>query len=136
MVIRSIGDAVFERRLRRWDLYKEFKLECIEYDNDIYEYVEEKKQAARAAEMAERKPRNRGPRNTRVTPRQEHNKGNKQEHKQAHNGPENESPMVVTKKVKGVVARKGRGAKPTYVRVGLGDFGVSNQQFVQMGKKY
>lgn len=134
VVIRSIGNAVFERRLRRWDLYKEFKLECIEYDNDIYEYVEEKKRAAREAEMAERNQRDRRLRGNHGKHKQEYNKENKEENWSSDLGVE--SPRVVTKKLQGVVARKGRGAKPTYVRLGLDDFGISDYQFVQVERNY
>ncbi|KAK2743638.1 hypothetical protein FQN57_004747 [Myotisia sp. PD_48] len=45
IVIRSIGDAVFDRWLRGWAHYKEFRIESREYDEDIYEYVQNKKRA-------------------------------------------------------------------------------------------
>ncbi|EEP82644.1 predicted protein [Uncinocarpus reesii 1704] len=116
IVIRSIGDAVFERRLRRWDLYKEFKLECVEYDNDIYDYTEQRRQAIQDAELANKKGQK-----ARRRKSGEHTKGS--------NDKVEEPTQVVTKTVKGVVARKGRGAQPTYVRIGLNDFGVSNQHY-------
>ncbi|WEW55215.1 hypothetical protein PRK78_000644 [Emydomyces testavorans] len=122
-VIRSIGQAILERRLRRWNLYKEFKLECIEYDNDIYDYVEERKRADREAGMAAEKDRNKN-----------QSKKNGVEYNKESNDMVKEAPQVVTKTVQGVVARKGRKGQPTYVRVGLGDFGVSSQQFVNRGR--
>ncbi|KMU79701.1 hypothetical protein CISG_02119 [Coccidioides immitis RMSCC 3703] len=122
IVIRSIGDAIFERRLRRWDLYKDFKLECIEYDDDIYSYIEGKKRAIREAEMLE----------NRRQERRRRKKGGSKEYQPVAREP----PQVVNKTVQGVVTRKGRGAQPTYVRVGLEDLGVSNQQFSRGGKGY
>ncbi|EGE79901.1 hypothetical protein, variant [Blastomyces dermatitidis ATCC 18188] len=66
LVIRSIGDALFERRLRNFGAYKAFKAECAEYEADIYEYLLERRRevyveqqwaarAARAAAAAARK---------------------------------------------------------------------------------
>ncbi|KLJ12385.1 hypothetical protein EMPG_12581 [Blastomyces silverae] len=60
LVIRSIGDALFERRLRNFGAYKAFKAECAEYEADIYEYLGERRRevyveqqrAARAARTA------------------------------------------------------------------------------------
>ncbi|PGG96113.1 hypothetical protein GX51_07978 [Blastomyces parvus] len=46
LVIRSIGDALFERRLRNFRAYKEFKAECAEYEADIYAYLRERRREA------------------------------------------------------------------------------------------
>ncbi|KAM5430721.1 hypothetical protein McanMca71_005202 [Microsporum canis] len=123
IVIRSIGDAVFDRRLRAWALYKEFKIDCREYDYDIYEYVEKKRHAVAEKEQRQRLLENQGKRRR---PR----KSKLQQTKEADDTTdENTANQVVATKVTGVVSRKGKGGQPTYVSVTLDKFGVDNADY-------
>ncbi|KAF3491579.1 uncharacterized protein GIQ15_01096 [Arthroderma uncinatum] len=122
IVIRSIGDAVFDRRLRAWALYKEFKIECREYDDDIYEYVQSKHRVI-AEERKQRQVRNRG--NMRRA-----GQSQPQQDKEVENTPDPKAEdQVVTKKVTGVVSRKGKGGHPSYVKITLDKFGVDNADY-------
>ncbi|KAI2082711.1 hypothetical protein LOZ36_005828 [Ophidiomyces ophidiicola] len=113
IVIRSIGDALFERRLRRCALYKDFKLQCAEYDKDIYGYIQEKKAAIREEEMAKKRGGKK---------KQNSNEGKPGEDC-------GEAPQIIIKRVQAVTARKDHGGKPTYFRIGLEEFGISNQEY-------
>lgn len=150
LVIRSIGDAVFERRLRNFGAYKVFKGECAEYEADIYEYLrgkrrgvyEEQQRAARAAALAARKA-NKADRKLsakiggdggRQTPGQT---GAKVTAAVVAAVPGREdgvvdpvaSGQVVSKTISAVVTRKAQGGRPGYAKVQLRDLGVSNTQF-------
>ncbi|KAK2867878.1 hypothetical protein FQN49_003381 [Arthroderma sp. PD_2] len=123
IVIRSIGDAVFGRRLRAWALYKEFKIECREYDNDIYEYVEAKRRAIAEEEKKQRQIENRG-RGKRT------GQGQWQHNQEAEKVVDSKTGnQVVTKKVAGVVSRKAKGGQPSYVKITLDKFGVDNADY-------
>ncbi|EFQ98115.1 hypothetical protein MGYG_01153 [Nannizzia gypsea CBS 118893] len=123
IVIRSIGDAVFERRLRGWAQYKEFKIQCRDYDYDIYEYVERKRRDAAKEKRKQRQFENKSKRRL----------AGKNQLPQAWEAEDTKdqqaSDKVTAKKVTGVVSRKGKGGKPTYVSVTLDKFGVDNTDY-------
>ncbi|KAL1955189.1 hypothetical protein VTO42DRAFT_8954 [Malbranchea cinnamomea] len=112
IVIRSIGDAILNRSLRRWALYLDLRVENIAYDNDIYEYVEAKRSEWREQHELERNKRKKN-RRTR-----------KDNNSQDARGAEQHQATVVEKQVAAPLARKGRGGKPSYYKIGLKDFGV------------
>ncbi|KKZ63516.1 hypothetical protein EMCG_02175 [[Emmonsia] crescens] len=150
LVIRSIGDAVFERRLRNFGAYKVFKSECGEYEADIYEYLrgkrrevyEEQQRAARAAARKANKA-------DRKLSAKIGGDGGRQTYGQigakvtaaaaaavaavAGRGDGVVNPVaagqVVSKTISAVVTRKARGGRPGYAKVHLSDLGVSNTQF-------
>ncbi|EGD84085.1 hypothetical protein H112_07772 [Trichophyton rubrum D6] len=123
IVIRSIGDAVFERRLRGWAQYKEFKIQCRDYDYDIYEYVEKKRRAVakeeRKLRQLEKKGKG-GPAGRMSLPQDWEAEATKDQ--------ETEDTVTI-KRVTGVVSRKGKRGKPTYVSVTLDKFGVDNADY-------
>jgi hypothetical protein len=112
IVVRSIGNAILIRNLRRWKLYIDLRVECADYDLEVTAYVEEKKRELRNAQKAEMAGR----------------KGKKGKKNNRAHGVENAEHLggtVVEKQVSAPLARKGKGAHPSYYKVELHDFGVS-----------
>lgn len=131
MAIESIGNAAFERRLRRWGRYKEFRDECREYSDDIYAYVEAKKEQQKperelkdaASEMMKTQKQQPQPQSSTVSTTIPKDAKNPKKAKTTKNTKQSNKPKehehghetVTTKTVSAAVIRKGKGSKPTYV---------------------
>lgn len=120
IVIRSIGDAVFDRRIIDWKPYKNFRIECHAYDDDIYEYVQTKRSAVARAEKAERlnTQKSKG-----MHASQRHGKDKPWHSEESESSTAEE--QVVVKKISVVVSRKGKNGRPSYAKVPLEKFGLS-----------
>lgn len=153
VAIKSIGDAVFERRLRGWAVYKKFRDECREYDDDIYAYVETKKKEQRKLERklkaaASKKKKQQQqpsvvsatiPKETKDATRDKEIKESKdteetkvtkvpKDTKESTKPKEPEHEKVATMTVSAAVVRKGKGSKPTYVKLPLLELNIVDIQ--------
>lgn len=128
IVIRSIGDAVFDRRIIGWQPYKDFRMECYDYDDDIYEYVQAKRNAVARAEKAERleAQRRKGKSEARQNGTNKH-RDSKKPYTSESGTPEEQ---VVIKKVSAIVSRKGKKGQPSYAKIPLEQFGVKSDDYM------
>ncbi|KAK2782644.1 hypothetical protein FQN53_009660 [Emmonsiellopsis sp. PD_33] len=140
LVIRSIGDAVLERRLRNFGAYKVFKRECVEYEEDVFEYVRGKRREAFEKELREKGKLSaaakakakaggsgvKGPQGNAVRSQGE---------RSIPTGPgagvktTTDADGVTTKTISAVVTRKGQRGRPSYAQVPLRELGISNARF-------
>jgi hypothetical protein len=109
IVVRSIGNAILSRTLRRWPLYIDLRVGCADYDLEVTAYVEARKRELRKAQNAEVAGK----------------KGKKDGRARGVENAEYLGGTVVEKQVSAPLTRKGKGAHPSYYKVELHDFGVS-----------
>ncbi|KAK2805277.1 hypothetical protein FQN50_006303 [Emmonsiellopsis sp. PD_5] len=142
LVIRSIGDAVMERRLRNFGAYKVFKKECGEYEEDVFEYVRGKRREAFEKEMREKgrlaaaaKAKAKGKDGGIGGKGHQGNTGRYQAERSVPTGPgagvgtSTDADGVTTKTISAVVTRKGQRGRPSYAQVPLRDLGISSARF-------
>ncbi|KAK2739140.1 hypothetical protein FQN55_009545 [Onygenales sp. PD_40] len=119
LVIRSIGDAVLERRLRNFGAYKAFKRECVEYEEDVFDAAAKAKAKAGGSGA-------KGPQGNAVISQGEQS---------VPTGPgagvktTTDADGVTTKTISAVVTRKGQRGRPSYAQVPLRELGISNARF-------
>lgn len=111
IVIRSIGDAILNRRLRRWSAYLDLRVDSAEYDNDIHEYIQARKREWRELQRAEK----------------DQTKGKKQRRPRRSQDQQEATEKVVGRQVAAPLARKGKGGQPSYYTLQLGELGVSSK---------
>ncbi|PGH19344.1 hypothetical protein AJ80_03984 [Polytolypa hystricis UAMH7299] len=121
LLIRRIGDAIYERRLHDWAAYLKFRDKCIEYKEDIYRYLDSKARAIAEA----RKLWNEEQRPDKLH-REEATQKSRGEGKHHEAG---DKPHVITKTISAQVVRKGKHGKPSYVTIPLQELGISNDEF-------
>ena len=111
IVIRSIGDAILNRTLRRWSLYLDIRTDIVAYDHDITEYMRTKKREEQVALQGNK---------------QKNRRGRKNRHIHGYQGYEGQGePVIVEKQVAAPLARKGDGGRPAYYKLSATDFGAS-----------
>ncbi|PGH18138.1 hypothetical protein AJ79_00767 [Helicocarpus griseus UAMH5409] len=141
LVICSIGEALYERRLRNFQAYKEFKEQCQEYDEDIHEYLsakrkavyEEQKRAAREAYRASRKLRGEKKGSSNQNRREAGGRTATTTTTTPAGNDAATSGQPTTKTISAVVTRKAQGGRPGYAKVELSDLGITKAQFTSRG---
>lgn len=107
LLARCIGDALMERRLRNFKAYREFKEKCVEYERDVYKYMDWKKARERGTEQRES-------RKTATAVNSETEKPS--------TGPAGDG--AVTRTISAPITRKGQRGRPSYAQIALQDLGI------------